>query len=1160
MGQTKRALSHEDYTVAWLCALPVEMAAAEAMLDERHPGLPISSSDQNTYTLGRIHVHNVVISCLPSGVYGTTSAASLAAELQSTFSSIRFGLMVGIGGGVPGAPADIQLGEVVVSKPTRDFGGVVQYDYGKLEIGEQFACGIHYGLIASGNKVIKDGKMRDQLAKDYGILCFEMEAAGLMDNFPCLVIRGISDYADASKNKKWQGCASLTASAFSKELLSVIQESNNLKTLLERITQYDHERVYQRLLRKRLVGTTRWFMDHTSFQLWFSEKAYPFLWCTGKIGSGKTIIARTSVIEEVRRGSATETGPTIFFYCDENRESQQGLTVLSSVIKQLLEFSMRTSVSLPSDVQEMLQRYFGPKRRTPDIEDLQDIFTRLFYLMPGATYVLDGLDALEQTDTKCLLTYLQSLFCSSSQPSPTSRIFFLSRDYLAGNMSIDVFFPSVTRISTSENVMHDIRVYIEDSIADKMLRKRLTADNSLVNEMKRVLLVESLGVFLWVYLQIEILWDTCVTDAEIRRALKTLPKDLEETYRRCVGRINLHDPRTIRAIIWVRFAIRPLRPEELQEAVAFDTTDRTWDSTKIPRVDFVVGSCANLLVLDSDNYVCFAHSSINQCLDKHRHSIPGFPGCFEDGDRHCGELCISYLSFSEFRLWLVKEKDVTSRITVPHLPSLAAAPLGQNIFRWLFAENSSRELSISLPFRTIRTTSVPSRSQYRFLGYATNTWALHAKYLQTSGVLWERFTRLALTYNESWNIHPWSSGGQSQLSHLHGLFGWAVDKRHGPLLHLALQFEDRLRRVCDLPLVDKHLPALHLACKRGDEEIVKKLMAICDVNKIALEGLGPLHYAAVKNYMRVVDVLLNAPGIDIDILSKSSETPLWLAASNGWTGIAESRIESGAQIESKNNKSQTPLIVASKLGHLATVELLVQRGANLGTRDSEGHSAVSWAIRKQPRGIVQEQYDIIYFMVEKGLNPNSKFKQENPHEPQSLLAWAAARDHESLVNLLINRGADLELQDDVGWTALTKAAQFARQTTLTLLLKHGANINYPRNDMFTPLQIAVERGDIRTTQYLMKNGADVNHKGMASRGPLGSAARHGENGIVKIIKGRTPLIRAAEEGHGVVVETLLEYGANCNALDDTGQTALIRATHYGHLHVAKLLAKYSGSE
>ena len=89
---------------------------------------------------------------------------------------------------------------------------------------------IHYGLVASGNQVIKDAKMRDSLAKKLGVLCFEMEAAGLMNQLPCLVIRGICDYCDSHKHKAWQGYSALSASAYAKVLLTVVPISNGKKT------------------------------------------------------------------------------------------------------------------------------------------------------------------------------------------------------------------------------------------------------------------------------------------------------------------------------------------------------------------------------------------------------------------------------------------------------------------------------------------------------------------------------------------------------------------------------------------------------------------------------------------------------------------------------------------------------------------------------------------------------------------------------------------------------------------------------------------------------------------------------------------------------------------------------------------------------------------
>jgi nucleoside phosphorylase len=101
--------------VGWVCALPIDPAAAQEMLDEEYEDLEHDENDNNLYSLGRIGDHNVVIVCLPAGLIGNNPAAAVATQMKATFRMVRFGLMVGIGGGVPGAEADIRLGDVVVS-------------------------------------------------------------------------------------------------------------------------------------------------------------------------------------------------------------------------------------------------------------------------------------------------------------------------------------------------------------------------------------------------------------------------------------------------------------------------------------------------------------------------------------------------------------------------------------------------------------------------------------------------------------------------------------------------------------------------------------------------------------------------------------------------------------------------------------------------------------------------------------------------------------------------------------------------------------------------------------------------------------------------------------------------------------------------------------
>jgi hypothetical protein len=103
---------------------------------------------------------------------------------------------------------------------------------------------IHYGTIASGNTLIKDAATRDMIEEEMGedCICFEMEAAGLMNNFPCLVIRGICDYADSHKNDRWQRYAAAVAAAFAKEFLGYVpsedlRKSQKAADILEQLEQ-----------------------------------------------------------------------------------------------------------------------------------------------------------------------------------------------------------------------------------------------------------------------------------------------------------------------------------------------------------------------------------------------------------------------------------------------------------------------------------------------------------------------------------------------------------------------------------------------------------------------------------------------------------------------------------------------------------------------------------------------------------------------------------------------------------------------------------------------------------------------------------------------------------------------------------------------------------
>ncbi|KAK2041576.1 pfs domain-containing protein [Colletotrichum somersetense] len=313
-NKTKTPETHEEYTIAVVCAMSFEMSAVRFMLDREHPRLRAKDGDPNMYVLGELSGHNVVLACLP-GQQGKGAAATVATNLDRTFPRIKWRFLVGIAGGVPSNKHDIRLGDVVVSMPEGQYGGVVQYDLGKdtdagfvvkgmlwpppsllrsavevmrsdhlvsdnkieefvatmLQKGPRLAayrrpsdepdvlfsedythnpssasCArcdrskteeraprqpegsvIHYGLIASGDSVLKSSAKRSAAVRSLGdVLCFEMEAAGIMTEFSCIVIRGISDYADSHKNDAWHYFAAAAAAACTKELLAYVDPAD----------------------------------------------------------------------------------------------------------------------------------------------------------------------------------------------------------------------------------------------------------------------------------------------------------------------------------------------------------------------------------------------------------------------------------------------------------------------------------------------------------------------------------------------------------------------------------------------------------------------------------------------------------------------------------------------------------------------------------------------------------------------------------------------------------------------------------------------------------------------------------------------------------------------------------------------------------------------
>lgn len=1116
-------LRHDDYTVAWVCALYIEMAAAKAMLDNIHETPPMDMSDGNTYVLGNIGRHNIVIACLPDGRYGTNNAASIVTNISRTFTSIRFQLVVGIGGGAPGNDFDLRLGDVVVG--TR----VMQYDLGKIvdegqlkrtaiprfphqhlgtavsalrakhelepsrvlsilqeKLGRhqgychpgapdrlfradychRFSnascdecdqsklvarsrrtsddCMIHYGAIGSSNQVMRDGKARDTAARELDVICFEMEAAGVMEVLPCLPIRGICDYADSHKSKEWQRYAAAAAAAYARELIEIlpvahvpeqrqssnipgISALNKLKKIqylayMERTDsppQRGNRQIFMAALNFDQIDARRanietahartceWFITHPSYREWLDREMmarhHGFLWLSGKPGAGKSTIMKFAYTSMKQKLRGSQSLVISFFFNARGEKLERSVTgMYRSLLLQLLRSCPHLQAVL--DDSGLLSDYGD---FCPPLNILKDQFRNAVAAL-GDRALFCFIDALDECDEQQVLDmvhYYEELAEHAMDKVVSLRICFSSRHY-----------PYII-------IRRGVRLTLEDQDGhsqdlQKYVASRLRTEDAALREE---LLAKSGGVFLWVVLVVDILnKELSRGGLALKKRLAELPSGLSELFKDLLRRDDESMEALLICVLWVLCAKAPLEPSVFHHALwsglslrglvdpgflstlsppdASESIERSVTSyskglieitrTRRPIVQFIHESVRDFLIKDKGLQMIWAEAALDW---------------ESQANEELAKICIYYLENA-----LVEN-----------------TPLSNFLLKREYVGNSM----------------IPNK--YPFLGYASGQVLYHAdavRRAESQNQILSRFS--AADWAKICNLYE--KHAVRRYSPQASLFYILADQGYAELIRTKLKDDANI----------------HV---RGERYEYPLFAALANNNKKAV--------AAILNTPTVIyngEDITGALGYRNEMVDYEYRTPLTWCAQFGRTGMAELLLKSGVDVDEIDSHGATALFRAVQSSHVAMVRLLCDFGGRVNATVLR-RTPLYWAAGvPSVADADQRKHAIIKTLLDRGAAVNAV-------DGSGKTALYSAMGCAATMNILLVHAAEVNITDQLGRAPLSYAVEYLHgEEAVQLLLDHGAHVNALDRVGWTPLFYATQSCNMEAMQLLLRAGADIN--------------------------------------------------------------------------------------
>ncbi|KAJ3549807.1 hypothetical protein NM208_g305 [Fusarium decemcellulare] len=970
---------------------------------------------------------------------------------------------------------------------------------------------VHCGVIASGNQVIKDPVLRDRLGND--CICFEMEAAGLMNDSPCLVIRGVCDYADSHKNDCWQRYAAVAAAACAKEILQNIpevevekeqlarevvqavtelskdikvlrqgQEGTNRKEFLDLLSPEDHTPKYHASIHMRQSGTGQWFLESAEFQAWKDPDV----------------------------GIA-------YFFCEFNdREEQTTDKFLGSLLKQLLK-----NRSCFPDCLETLYEAYKLSKTSPMLKEVIPALGSVCNLYSTVYIVIDALDEFDVSGGR-QTEFLNAI--DDLRAQRTVNLFATSR----GLMGIQNRFRGCTNLEIRAQDT-DIGKYLSYYLPT--LLGVISDDKRLQREAKDSIIGAVGGVFLLARLHANLLNGT-TTPNGAREKLKALSESglsYDEAYKSTMNRIQSQPSDFVnlakRVLSWVSRAKRSLSVWELQLALAMSKTNTELDSGNLTPIKHIIASCAGLVVVHETG------TEITSLAELSRYATHNWRKHAEGGYMDNKNLILRFVNNKDKVRRVAYELNLahaTPRSDEPEL--VRVSPLHLAI-HWDLMELVNDLLKEGCDPR-----------QEDTHGRNPLSWAAERGLDAMVKTLLDADSTIA-------NARGQRGPGPTHISP--GLFRLGRpdrDLRMSPTVYRKKLNSTKTVAQCGAT-------PLWYAALNNHTAVVRRLLAEPAVDPDLPDlayGTTPLWCASAMGSMEVVRELVKHDKVTLDIVDNYHDfTALSIATLFKQDDVASLLLEKGANINSISKDGSTPLIHARGLNRVAIAELPIrQPGVNIDAVNEEGNSAFVEAgsgnseIAKQllDKGLAADHvfhsrigftplHLGVRYLQAVGVNPHFT-EQESVRE--TALTRAAFRGDLASLRMLPISDADPNETNNCGDTALARAASEGHVEVVKLLLERGADPNIQNKYGKTALVHASLGGYEEMVEELLEKGADSNI----------------QDGC-----GKTALILASICGYEEIVEKLLEHGADRYLIDKKGCTAKCYASEKGDETLVSILSR-----